>query len=250
MHAEIDFSASSQDLEQLRAYINDNAEAREYYDNLQNVAKRLSSVTTVEPPADLKSNVMREISSMQRYASRETSMASTVIDSIRSLFTIRYGFSYAVGVATCLVLMAFVFYPGDNSTLDDGSGMTGTLILDPSDESYTLADSREFEYSGVSGVIESRTSGEVIMATVRVTSVDEVWLELVYDKSDLAYRGTGHDQAAAYAVEVEDNRIRIRHQGINAYILLFSNLTSQASDITLRIESGTQLFQETILTSQ
>ena len=58
------------------------------------------------------------------------------------------------------------------------------------------------------------------------------------------------DGLARIAVEVEDDRIRIKHQGTNAYILLFSNLTSRASDVTLQVESDAPLFRETIRTSR
>jgi hypothetical protein len=247
MHAEIDGKASDAELSELRKYLQENGEAREYYESLQNVSRQLSKVEMLEAPSDIKASVMRRLKSIRRENVKGISVFSAALDSIRSLFSARSGLSYAVGLATGLILMAVIFYPESVSHIDR-SGSTGALILDGPGDTYELVDQRQFKQDGVAGVLESRAADGVVVVTLRVTSKEEVSLNIAYDRDDLHFQGSGHDYGTPFLMEVGSDQVSITHRGTNAYILVFTDLTPEASDLTLRVIRGQSHFSETIKT--
>jgi len=237
MNEKLDGIASPEDSERLRLALETSGEARDAYRKLGGVFQALEQVPMVEPPPDLKVNVVRAIRGLQSVPVR-----SGWLESFRAAFrkrpAFRLAYTFAAGAA-CGVI-ALVLLRGDFSgSTRPSSSVTSGAMMPPDAGRMTPVDRRELHWA--SGTVTARTLESAGGLVAQIECAAPVGTQIVLDYGpSFSAAGLRQEKGAANDVSIVPGRLSIRVLGAgeSGYLLYLTPQAGAASSVRIDVRTA------------
>lgn len=246
MQKEIDGGISYFEKARLASYLKGSEEARELQKNLREIHRCLTEAPLVDAPKSLRDNVMRQVVPRPRPVINPVGSRPGVWESLVARFKLQPAIPFAVGVAMGVLALVPVISQNPGGTTIDTSRLIGTLLS--SDLDTKVIDRKEISFGLVKGGVEVKAFEGWILVDVALKSPDQISLVLDYDSDDIAFYGLTNMDRGSTFVESSDRELRLTHSGVRQYYLAFADNPGRVSEISLRLESGGESYEESILT--
>jgi hypothetical protein len=188
INRELDGCCSEEESRELEAFLSENEEALQYYDELLRAASALKRVEPAEPPSFLKTHILNSIQALP-HPERER---MTLIPRIRELFrkspTARYSVVFASGLALGILLL-LVFGPWQQTDIPDVSKVSGSMVMPSDIARLQLIDSVALDGAGFRSFFRTLRGDGSVVLDCAVSSADNLRLELVADSEELKFAG-------------------------------------------------------------
>ena len=226
MNADIDGTASESERTDLREYLSSLPEARAMYDDLAGLANVLSRVEALEPPAELRREIMAALP-VRRPGTRVHERYNV---GYFWLPVLKYGYALAAGILLGLVLARVPFR---NLTLSNPSDLYGTMTAKGPAQQIAAKDQMNLDLADLKGsaTLSRISSGVRIGFDLNASRPTQVIVGL----GDGQYFFQGFDQETDSAREFEagEGRITFLFDGENRSTLLLSARNRAAVSINL-----------------
>lgn len=183
MNRVIDGLATPAEQAELRALVDRDPAARQYFDSLVLASAELAKSPRLTPPVALKQSVMAEIGSVKRPAARHLASEQDWLTSLSKLWQKSTSFHLVAGSlagATAVVLLVSVF---SRTNQIPHSQLQGSLVK-PSDNAIVLSSGTISAGSSAAELRVSRT-GNTLTVNVLTNSPDVAKVIVGYDHKDL-----------------------------------------------------------------
>jgi hypothetical protein len=253
LNAKIDVGISAEEAAVLDEYLANHPEAQAYAEDLDGLCRVLKEVKEVEPPVDLKQEILgqiRDTASVPPVSQAtvdlpdEDSWWATLVQTVRSWMRPQLAYAFATGVVAS-VLLIVVFAGGlSRLRLDEGS-VPGSML--PVEESaFELVDSTELQLGSVHAIATASRFENMLLAEVRVESETPVEMLLQARGAQIAPLGFQQARESSGAIRLEAGDVAVTHVGQNTYWVLLT--AGGTGDLRVRLQVGSEIVEETLRT--
>ncbi len=249
MNREIDKANSKQESAELNKYLDDNSEAKQHFLQLVKMTNSLGNISEVEPPSDMKMNILNSIDP-NKYASKaeQPGFLQMLAEFFQIRPNLRLATTFAVGAAFGLALFAVSDkYIGADFPLNQ-SHLSGTIMLDKDIDAFESIESKLIESEYINGTFELKRNETDLFADITLNSKVPVRINLVFDINHTVFRGFNQIAYTYSGVNITDTEIRWEHFGENRFLINLEDISAKGSDVTLIISSDQVNIEETIPT--
>jgi hypothetical protein len=246
MHADIDGSITRQEKQTLGKFLAENPDQQAIYNNLVKLAEALDRVDRVEPPADLKTNILNSIKAGKSGSKIKENLIEKIINLSKFRLSTRPAYSFASGflLAACILVVIFVGIM-DESKIDTAQ-LTGTMIPKESIEALDSVNSLDINLEGVSGTIKAGKIDKIVIVDLSLESQFGINVILGHNSSDLGFRSLSQHSDDSDNMMINDAEIRIKHKGTNKYYITYNIYSGVRPEINLKIISDSLLYKGSI----
>lgn len=236
----------------LRKALAEDPEAQDLQQRLEEVARRLDAVESVDPPADLRDEIMRSLP-------RERLKEDWLPDGQAGPVTGREGhvwgglrlrdlYAFATGAVLAAVVVALVFVSGRGPRFDSAT-LTGTMGWG-SQEAGEVVDRQRVDGEGFSALAEASTGEGWLQVVISLETDDGMDVALGFDPARLAPVGFERSAPPAGGLEMDPDRIRFDHEGASTYRILFRSVPGEgeAPPLILELHHGDATLTRTLNT--
>ncbi|UCD95343.1 MAG: hypothetical protein JSU69_04640 [Candidatus Zixiibacteriota bacterium] len=245
INKELDGLISDEEFERLNEILEMNPSARRLRAEHRKIAEKLATVEPVEPPSDLKVNILKKIDARKYALARPRS----VIDRFLELWTrsrAAYAYSFVAGAAVgAAVLLVCLYGISDHMPLNNNE-LVGTVITQADSDEFRVVDKAEFSPAEASGLVTVRRNNGAILVRVDVVSSDEIELVFEFDETSVLFAGYERGDGIEIGTLSKEGFISVRHLGRNAYTLVFEDTGEQQTPITMHVYSDSLVFSENL----
>jgi len=249
MNREIDKANTDKETAELNKYLDKNHEAKQHYHELEKMAGALENIPNVEPPADMKMNIMNSIDP-NKYARKvkQPGFFQTLAEFFQVRPKLRLATTFAVGAAFGLALFAVSDkYIGADLPLNQ-SHLSGTMMLEKEINDFISIDSKPIKTEFFSGKFELKRSETDLLADISLNSKIPVRIIISIDKNNTVFKGFNQSDYTYSGVNITDTEISWEHFGNNHFLIHLEDITNAESVVTLRISSDQVNIEESIPT--
>lgn len=242
INQEIDGENSIEESTRLKTYLAQNSEASAYYEDQAKLSEILARIENVDPPTNLKKNILNSLSS-QRYAKRETrNIWQTVLQVLNKKFNHRYALAFSAGLAVGLLVFVLVNNLGKSIRLNVND-LTGTILLRDVSDKLKAIDQLEFQGESSRASLMLKSANDLVLIESQVESDSPIELLFEFDQEDLSFVGVRQSDDSAHFV-IQIGRITLTHDGSNQYWIVFRKRGSVATTVRFRIIKNSVLLFE------
>ncbi len=240
INGEMDGENTHEESETLRQILSRNPEAQKLLEDLKKLERNFSSISRVDPPANLKRNVMRSIEErrMPARASKNTFNLLDLLFPVRSLP--RLGFAFSGGVLAGVALVVLYFTVISHPAIDDRDA-SGT-ILGPS-ESLQTADDAAITANGVEGRVVIEYSRAVSVMRVNLTMKPDVRVRFLFNPDAAKLKGVASAEGFPGTLTQSSGQLEMGNGG-GAFRAFFAPGASSTESVHLEIVSGGSILYE------
>ncbi len=257
IHQEIDAENSPDETAKLKAYLAKNTEARKLYDELAAAANMLREVKALEPPHDLKKNILRSIQP-DRYTARAKKPAPGGIKSLVDMlfgapsYQLKYAFVFAFGLMAGLFIYALMNNTSPQQTAIDNSNLYGTMAWLEAAGNFKAVDSMAVDLDIGRASMLVKSSPKQIIAELHLNTIKETKIQLEFDRNDLGFSGVSQASSqAGAAFSSDEHTLKFLNLGENQYLIAFANKTQDTSLLRFKLfASGTLQYETTLATAK
>lgn len=257
IHREIDAENTPDETAKLKAYLAKNVEAGKLYDELVAANTMLREVKAVEPPHNLKKNILRSIQP-DRYAVRAKKPAPGSIRSLVDMlfgapsYQLKYAFTFAFGLMAGLFIYALMSNTSQQQVAIDNSNLYGTMAWLDAAGSFKAVDSMavDLEAGRISMLVKS--SSKQVLAELHLNTIKEATVQLEFDGKALGFSGVSQASSrAGAAFSSNGNTLKFINLGANQYLIAFANKTQGTSLLRFKLfASGTLQYETALATAE
>ena len=245
MNDQLDGLATPAESERLRRELASQEGARMEYRNLGAVFDALNRAEIVDPPPDLKQDVMRAI----HHRAETVLVRKGWLEPIRAAFrkrpAFRYAYSFAAGAA--LGVLTFALLTGSPLTRPgiESGPFTGTMLPPPGVGQLRRIDSREFAFRDGRVLAEMLSGGDRFVARITARAPEGTEVAVSFDPGTWSVVGLRQHPATANDVMLGFGRLSVRMQrnGESQYLLYLARRGPAGSPLRIAIHSPNGLVQ-------
>ena len=249
MNREIDKANSEKESAELKKYLDENPEARKHFQLLVKLSSTLEQLPNVDPPTDMKMNIMNSIDP-NKYAKK--AKQSQFFQMLTEFFLVRpklkVAATFAIGAAFGLVLFAVSDkYGGADFPLNQ-SHLSGTIMLEKELDEFAAIESKTIETEFMSGTFELKRSGTDLLADIILNSKVPVRITLGFDNNHTVFKGFNQLAYTYSGIKITDNEISWEHFGNNRFLITLEDITIVESVVRLSVSSDQENIELSIPT--
>ena len=246
LNRELDGLNSRQESEELKAYVQTNAEARELYQDLLKLSTVLNRVEEVEPSGFLKADIMEAVRASRNAARSESSLLAWVREFIESRTSFQYAYVFAAGLIVGIAIYSLVGVHPTTSGVVDPADVSGSIIINDAAYPFTAGPGFEFnnETESISGSVRSKYSRNIAVVEVSLRTRVETAIVVHFDPSSVRFKGYSQSLPGTSVQQIEEKLFRVTTQDENHYILAFERVSQVPSEVTVSIASGGRELQQ------
>ena len=227
LNQELDGTNTRRNSATVKRLLQKNAEARQYFSDLQSVAAMIKQVPTVEPPAHLKKKIFAALHfpELQQAASPAR---KRLLDGFFSGFSFRTAYTFAGGaVAGILLFVLFTNIPPDSDS------MVGTMA-----PNHTAAvASTNVSLDQVTGSIVATETGSTLTADLNLDCRQEIDVVLNFDEHQLKVEAFHPEDNSRSTITLLEGQARLTLTGPNRCSVSFQNTTDSTPSLTAKLFS-------------
>lgn len=246
IHRAIDGALSANEEADLRSYLNRSPEAKRLFDDLKLLSSTVKNLQEVEPPVNLRANILRSID-FSLYEPRPASSPWHPMKNLLDLFsTPRFVAPFAAGVVVAALLLFFVF---DLKLPDETepAGLTGTIIADDVIKSFDRGDSFKVQLDNLQAHLLTKTSKNLVVAELEIHSKQEVDVVFTVDGVDMCFSAFKQAEGGSGQLVINENTSRLTTTGDQRYLLFFTDKKRATTPFNVKFVRGDSvLFEKTV----
>ena len=245
INCDLDGTISRNEKDELLSSLEKDSEAKEFYFKMTSLTEGLKAVEAVEPPLELKENIMRMLPDVRV----RTVDKHGIIESITSYFgeapKFQLAGSFSFGFAAALVLMMFIISPERGNLVSPNATM-GTMILDETDGGFIEIASTQVQINDNSILISSSRSGSKIKLVMSLLEVPSGEIRIKAVSESLGFISFERLSGLAAAFESVDNYIEIRTISSGEWEIVFEEQSGNIKEMIVYFENNNSSISETI----
>ncbi len=243
MHLAIDGKLSRKDREKLDVYLQSNAEAREFFEQLLRTVEILDHTEEIEPPDDLKQRIMSSID-FSRYAAKE--QKASFAERLTEWFyrpQAKLVYAFAAGLLLGLLALSPFWFKYAQPDVTDLSGTIGVLP----DNRFRTIEEIPVQTSGLAGTIEIKKYQQFISVNIHIKTINTAQLTIEFDPGLLQWNRFIPQGAEAVNLKYKSNTLTFLLSSSTEMSLFFRQLQPDAR-LTLRlIGDGNLVVEKTLV---
>ncbi len=249
MNREIDKANTEKESSELNEYLDKNPEAKQHFLELVKMNKVLEKIPDVDPPADMKMNIMNSID-LNKYTQK--AKQPNFSQSLAEFFTVRpklrLATTFAVGAAFGLALFdASDKYIGADFPLDQ-SHLSGTIMIEKEMAEFVVVESKPIETKYFNGTFELKRSGTDLLVDIILNSKVPVKMTISFDNNHTVFKGFNQLAYTYNGVNITETEISWEHFGNNRFLINLEDITISEAAVRLSILSDQANFEISIST--
>ncbi|MBI4810123.1 MAG: hypothetical protein HY800_01485 [Ignavibacteriales bacterium] len=250
INKEVDGANSSSESKKLIEYLNTNPEARKFYNDLDILSHILSEVKEIDPPQNLKKNILNVIS-------LDTHSTKKVRPIVRFTFAtllvgkkFRYAYVFAAGIAAGIIIILFTLGILEEKRPVDITDLYGTMLVDTKPGNFLRADKIEINMTNIVGNLELSYSNEVILIEIVLKTERRITFNLDFNNENVNFLGFKKFNNVINEMEVGEKSLQFSNHGENRYLLAFGRKAFTLSTMKVKIySSDIMIYEEEIFKS-
>lgn len=216
---------------------------RARYLEMQGAARALREMKEVEPPSGLTDDVLHAI--RRQVASPPPGWLGTLRAAFGRQPALRYGFTFASGLAAAAVLVALAGQSPPLAGLDR-SQLTGTILSDHRLDGLETVDRQLFALEGVRGEAVTKRGRDLVVAEVQIDSRRPIDVVVEFDGNVLSPLGFERSMGSGTDLVVDAGQVRVRHTGEGRYVLVLAVSERTPSPLRLKLTGEGLWFEKTL----
>lgn len=226
LNQELDGTNTRKSSATVKRLLQKNAEARQYFSDLQSVAAMIKQVPTVEPPRRLKKKILSAL--FPEAQSAASPVHKRLLDGFLSGFSFRTAYTFAGGaVAGILLFVLFTNIPPDTDS------MVGTMA-----PNHTAAvGSANVSLDQVSGTIVATETGSTLTTDLNLDCRQEIDVVLNFDEHQLKVESFHPEDNSRSTITLLEGQARLTLTGPNRCSVSFQNTMDSTPSLTAKVFS-------------
>jgi hypothetical protein len=246
MHKEIDGEITPEEKSTLEIYLAENPDANKRYHDLLAVDKNLQKLEDVDPPTDLKSNILSNID--PELYSQDKQNKGTIIN-FNTWFTqrnIRNILAYAAVFIVGICISPLFLFPPTADNYQDLKDIYGTIGIDGY-ENLSIDHSQKVNLYGISGSIDMRESTNIVWLESNLQADKSFTIQILYRPQELVFSLFKPLDPEKISFEHSENKLTITTA--KPFILSFTKNSKTASLLKIALNpSGSNKLEYKFLT--
>lgn len=244
MNGEIDGANTEEQSRELADTLAGNARAREEFEALQRLSRRLDAVAEVDPPAHLIHRIISAVPFGRYGAAAAAGTGGGIGSWISVLFSrpvLRYASTFAVGLIAGIALL---WAATDRDHVDgslDISNLYGTMRAIDTSDGFEVVGSVGIDTDQVHGEVRLHESDRKLLAEISLSPVEQIEWVLHYDAAEVAFEGFRQLEGRAGTFNARGTEMRVSQAGSGRYLLLFTETNGGPAPMSIEIFSGNKL---------
>ncbi len=234
MHGEIDGANSARKSGALNRYLLDHPGARTELEELKRLTNLLTRITPVEPPENLRKNIINAAAVHAAGRARRDSRRSPLF-SVLFGRTMRLAYAFAGGIALGIILLVLWKQPGGRDSLADIERLSGTIMPGTAAERYRPAGALDIRSGPVNGSLTLSLSDRGALVLLKLRSGEPVEVVVGYDPQSLRFSGIREFDPGQAAVQADAGNVRLTMIGENQVLIALSRISASTPPVNLRI---------------
>lgn len=241
INEEIDGTISSQDLQTLKKMLVESDEARRIYERIKGAADIYKGTAPIEPPSDLKDNIMRIIDAGRYSPSRKKSLFDTIRARLYG-FKAGYAWSFAGGVVVGALILALCFGIFKGSLGLNEKELTGTIVSGSLNIGLNIIKKESFGDGAVGGTFEAVQSGNTIRTRLEIRAKIPVTMSVKFDHRHMKLMEFLKVPDGLEVAQIGTDEIEIKNNNDGEYTIIFEKKTGGKSTIDFLLASDTVIY--------
>ncbi|MGH8494578.1 MAG: anti-sigma factor family protein [Gammaproteobacteria bacterium] len=229
VHADIDGEIGASQRERLRERLAASAELRAYKSRLQELAEVLDSVPPLEPPGDLRRELLQRVDLSGRHKSRFPSAGWRPTPIV-----LRYAAAFAAGLALTAILYETVSL--DDQSPEELARLAGTMIYSQQPPGTTEEDRLVLQSDELRGDVTLHRGADVWIVAFHLDSSAPV--EVAMKFGGLPFRGFAQLQDELGEVSIAGGAMRLVSDGKREFAVFLGEQDQSGASLELQFFAG------------
>jgi hypothetical protein len=235
MHQEIDGEIKNEDKTRLRAYMNKNPEAEKTYQTLLETVRNLEAVQEVEPPANLKEDILNQINPNLYINGKNRSDTTPIFQLIFSQKNMRRALALAAVFVLGFCISPLVLYPPIAEKQGKSQDISGTIGI-PDYDMVSNVQSKMINLGQISGMIELKESENFLWIEVDLDSDKKIEAKINYNNTHIQVKSFLPYNPDEIVFQHTGNEILVTTS--RSFILSFTRKTDMKSNLNISLHSS------------
>lgn len=247
INCDLDGTISTIEKEELEKALLENDDAKGLYVKMTTLAEKLRAVEAVEPPPELKENIMSMLPDKQPQTPKRTSIIS-----IREFFSrlsdvprLQLAGSFSFGFAAALVLM-MVFIASERGNVVSPDETIGTIAINETEGEFSEIDSKRILLNDQTIYLTTSRLGPALKLIIRLQGdlIEQVKIRTTHEAIKfISFSPAG---ATPSIVELTENQIQITSAQAGSWELLFEDMPGFDGNLNIYAEDNHSSISESI----
>jgi len=246
IHSEIDGTITLEEKQELHQHLESDMEMKQLFLQLMNTQAVFNQVTDVEPPLNLKSEILDAIDENRYAPSRRRNLKQFLRESLAIMPAPRYAFSFSVGLVLGAFLIVVLYY-GNNNNLNNNYRFGGTILSKEALGRFRITDSLDIDIPDVSGRIEIGQTPTIVQLNLNLTSKKEIEFLIKFNPVNIHLLGFTRRSEGLNKLSSDDGLLKFFHQNTNSYTVIFGQKGQNESHMVFSIFSGGLVYSKKMI---
>jgi hypothetical protein len=248
INREIDRLNSPKESEELRGYLAHDHDATLLYEDLKRVSAILGGAEPVEPPRNLRANILNSIDPKRYAQKRRLNALTTLVNFLPQRGSLRYSLVFTLGIVLGIVIYGLLSDLGKQESVESTT-LYGTMRLDRAAEAFEPADNAEINLQTVQGSVSTKHGKGLVSVELALQSQQEVETVLQFDPHSLTLVGLQQLDYTGNPIDIGGNAVHVWNIGDNKYLFFFNEKAQSPKPVDLKILSSGSLVYEKALST-
>jgi hypothetical protein len=249
INREIDGLNSPGESEELRGYLAHDHDATLLYEDLKRVSAILAGAEPIEPPRNLRANILNSIDPKRYAEKRRLNPLAILLNYLPQRSSLRYALVFTFGIVLGVVIYGLLSDLGKQGSVESTS-LFGTMRLERASEALEPADNAEINLQNVQGSVSTKHGKGLVSIELALHSQQEVETVLQFDPQSLGFVGFQQLDYTGNPIDIGGNAVHVRNTGNNKYLLFFNEKAQSPGSMDLKIFSSGSLVYEKALSTR
>jgi hypothetical protein len=248
INREIDGINSQEESEELKGLLSHDQEATLLLNDLKRVSAILDGAETVEPPRNLRANILNSIDPKKYSEEAWSNPLGRFVNILPQRGSLRYALVFTFGIAFGVLIYGVLSDLGRQGSVEKPD-LYGTMRLDRASETFEPADNAEISLQNVQGSVSTKHGRGLVSVELVLQSQQEVETVMHFDPHSLSFVGFQQLDNAANNIDIGGDAVRVRSTGDNKCLFFFNEKAQSVRPVDLKIlSSGSLLYQKALST--
>ncbi len=241
IHRAVDGELTESEKAEFHLLLEASAEARKFYNQMDNIDALTKSLGTVEAPGQLRADVLRALRESKSRASSPRSLGAT----FGVLLSPRLAFGLAAGLVIGLGVGALTLKTQTGQL--DPLTLSGTILGGTNPETLVRVDSDSFVDGSTKGYVTVDVAKQLYYIQIEIESAQEVSADVEYDPSGYVVRAFEQAVSKPGNIVSGAGQIRTSHSGRNRYLFVLEHISeTELTPVVVRIAGANVTYERSI----
>lgn len=250
INREIDHMISPRQSKKLRKYLKHKPDAQRYYDDLLVISKEFSQVKIVEPPQNLKKNIINALPVGKYTKYERQNVFQRYFETLLFGNKPRYAYVFSAGLITGIIVILLVLGVLSKNNSIDFTNLYGTMGVNSSTPIFHPVENLDLDGVNLQGNIELSCSDNSVLINLSLKTSKDVNVVIEFNENEMNILEFKKSHNLGDKLKVDKYSLQFTSIGENDYQIILGCKTATLSPFSLKIDSsGIMLFEHSFLSS-